>query len=725
MAIRSYHLKVVPLPFHKIKFNLINTLMYRFICALLACFCLGMMPQNAQAQKAEKLLQTANAHYDNYNFAQAIPHYRDVLLLDNSLEAKAKLAECYRFIGDFAQAEYWYKQILPLVADPVYKLHYGQILQNTGRYAEARNLFSEYARLDPWGEQLVKGCDMAMGELSQPNLDYEIMPLMINAAGNDFGAIRYGNGIIFCSDRRTTADQASAAALLPGGNYLDLYYSERSFEGYAEPQKLKGKINSAFNDGPVNASPDGTVLYLTRNVNYKKEGGGVKLGIFESRVQPDGKWGEAQAFQHNNSLYSVAHPTLSADGQNLYFASDMPGGFGGMDLYICTRIDTFWSQPINLGAVVNTPGNELFPYIHPKGTFYFASDGLPGLGGLDIFSTRRNMGKWSTPQNMGQPINSSRDDFGLNLTDSNADGYFSSNRSGAFGGDDLYYLRVLSLQTAIAAPIITFTRSELQQNPVINERLGMAKVHFNAGDYALLPEAKLELDKAVKFMNNTPYLNIELAAHTDCRGDDYVNMDISQRRADAALQYIYQQGIAPARMKAVGYGETQPITGCFNDNPCPDELYETNNRLELRVTELNGMSIVPPPFIAPMPYIPPPPPDTLQVDSLLMPATPDTIAINPLDTLPALQFKLLIGPYKQVDNNLYYTFAELNTSMDMQNTDKGMLFVLGPYKTIAEAEQYQQYAKERGAKNTAINPFTMDGISYAIPTKLLKKIGVQ
>lgn len=699
--------------------------MHRFIYLLIVCFCGVVLPHDLQAQKVEKLLQAANAQYDNYNYAQAIPFYRDVLLLDNSLEAKTKLAECYRFIGDFAQAEYWYKQVLPVVADPVYKLRYGQVLQSTKRYAEARNLFSEYARLDPWGEQLVKGCDMAMDVLSQSNLDYDIMPLMINAAGSDFGAIRYGNGIIFCSDRRPTADQASAASLLPGGNYLDLYYSERSFDGYAEPQKLKGKINSAANDGPVNASPDGTVLYLTRNINYKKEGGGIKLGIFESRIQADGKWGDALPFQHNNMAYSIAHPTLSADAQNMYFASDMPGGFGGMDLYICTRIDTFWSQPINLGNAVNTPGNELFPFIHPDGTFYFASDGLPGLGGLDIFATRRNMGKWAAPRNMGQPINSERDDFGLTLTDSNADGYFSSNRSGAFGGDDLYYLKVLSLQTAIAAPVITFTRSELQQNNVINDKLGMAKVHFNAGDWNLLPEAKIELDKAIKFMNNTPYLNIELASHTDCRGDDYINQDISQKRADAALQYMYQQGIAPMRMKAIGYGETQPIIGCFNDNTCPDELYETNNRLEIRVTDMNGMNIIAPPYIQPTPYLPPPPPDTLHTDSLHITMQPDTIAINPLDTLPTLQFKLLIGPYKQVDNNLYFTFAELNTPMDMQNTDKGMIFVLGPYNTIAEAEQYQLYAKERGAKTTVINPFTTDGTIYSIPTKQLKKLGVQ
>ncbi|MCC7222640.1 MAG: OmpA family protein [Chitinophagales bacterium] len=699
--------------------------MRTYLYALLfACCCL--LPFTAvYAQKAEKMLQTANAHFDNYNYTQAIATYRDILLLDNLLEAKIKLAECYRLTADFAQAEYWYKQIMPLVADPVYKLRYGQVLQSTGRYAEARVLFAEYARLDPWGEQLVRGCDLAMGTLSQPNADHQIVPLMINTAGSDFGAIRYANGIIFCSDRRNTPDQAGAASLNLGGNYLDLYYSARLFEGYEEPQKLKGKINSAYNDGPANASPDGTILYFTRNVNYKKEGGGIKLGIFESRSQADGKWGDGTAFQHNNTAYSLAHPTLSADGQNLYFVSDMPGGFGGTDLYICTKIDTFWSQPINLGATVNTPGNEMFPFLHPDGTLYFASDGLPGLGGLDIFQTQRTAGKWAMPRNMGSPINSFRDDFGLTLTDTKADGYFASNRSGGFGSDDLYYLRILSLQPNIDAPVITFTRSDLEQNNVINERLNMAPLRFKAGEWTLLTEMQFELDKVVKFMNNTPYLNIELAAHTDSRGDDYVNLEISQKRADAALQYIYRQGIQPARMKAVGYGETQPIEGCYNDNPCPDELYDRNNRLEVRITEIGGTTITPPPYLSPAPYLPPPPPDTLALDSLSMLLMPDTLAVNPLDTLPALQFKIFIGPYKEINNTLYFTFAELNTPMDMQNTDKGMMVVLGPYATITEAEQYQQYAKERGAKNSTINPYTNDGTLYAIPTKKLKKMGLQ
>ena len=182
-------------------------------------------------------------------------------------------------------------------------------------------------------------------------------------------------------------------------------------------------------------------MYFTRdNYNAGVIGkstidGIVKLKIYQQVKNNDGIWSAPTEFDYNGNDYSTGHPSLSADGKNLYFASDRPGGYGGTDIYVCTKINNNWSAPQNLGAEINTEGNEMFPYISNTNTLYFASNGKPGLGGLDIFSSTINNDKCSTPENMGYPINTDKDDFGLITNSNSADGYFTSNRKGS---DDIY-----------------------------------------------------------------------------------------------------------------------------------------------------------------------------------------------------------------------------------------------------------------------------------------------
>ncbi len=718
-----------------------------FRCAALFVFMLYVSIGSLLAQSTDKLLQEANLYYNNFEFEKAISAYRDILLQDNSLEAKIKLADSYRQIGQWEKAEYWYKLILPLTAgDPTQKLRYAQILQGLQRYPEAHALLLEYAKFDPWGNQLAEGCAIA-GQLVQPNDTYVVEPMLINTSGHDFGVNFYEKGIVFCSDRKNNISKVGIANLLVNGapsDDIDIYYTERRDSGYIAPEKLKGRVNTPLADGPF-APQSITTAFYTRSIPKPKGlmagESYAKSGIFSAVLMIDGKWSEGVPFQHNQSAYSVAHPTLTADGQNIYFVSDAPGGFGGTDIYVCTKIDSTWSTPINLGAVVNTPGNELFTFIHPDGTLYFASDGHAGLGGLDIYATKRMGNTWKKPENMGAPFNTNFDDFAFVINHDRSEGYFSSNRPTGFGSSDIYHFALPGLPAPTTAnPATTsFGLTELNGNNIINDRLAMGPIRFVSGDWLLTPDNFSELDKVAAYLKANPDTKIEIAAHTDSRGDDILNQEISQRRAEGVLQYLYQKGTPPDRMTAVGYGESQLLNQCYNDVPCPDYLHSRNSRIDIKVTQIGYIKIAPTPPPVPEPItLNQPPVNNWTVDSLGNPvligqpsaeASIDSTlgiapVVNPLDTLPPLEFKVSLGPFKEINNNVYYTFKELNTPTDIQNTDKGMVILLGPYKTIAEAEQYAQYAKERGAPKTEVKAYSA-GLIYSVPVKKLKKIGVQ
>jgi outer membrane protein OmpA-like peptidoglycan-associated protein len=176
-----------------------------------------------------------------------------------------------------------------------------------------------------------------------------------------------------------------------------------------------------FNNGKTQRSDDRT----------------IKLKMY-SQYKEDKGWSDAVEFIYNNNEYSTGHPSLSADGQSLYFASDRPGGFGGVDIYVCKNELGRWSAPLNMGPEINTEGNEMFPYISSNNTLYYSSNGRKGLGGLDIYSSSNKDGQWSRPQNLGYPINTSKDDFGITTNETGEEGYFSSNRGST---DDIYSFR--------------------------------------------------------------------------------------------------------------------------------------------------------------------------------------------------------------------------------------------------------------------------------------------
>jgi len=426
------------------------------------------------AQKA--LLKQGRQKMESLDYVTAIEIYNKILEDHDVSEAKINLAEAYRKVNDTENAEYWYGQVVRLQeAEPIHRLYYGMMLQRNGKCDMARDWFQRYVDAVPddlRGQYLLRACDYE-DELKNKNASiFEISRCDFNSNFDDFSPVFYKRGLVFSSDRDRNPI-IPRKSMWTGNPFLELFYVDmRQVRGdticgkyiYGRPEKFSKEINTKFNDASVAFANDGEEIYFTRN-NYLNghkgtdDEGIMRLKVYHGTSEGEGKWGELQSLPFNSDEYSVAHPTLTPDGNKLYFSSDMPGGFGGMDLYVSEKESGRWGPPLNLGPEVNTEGHEIFPYFAQDGRLYFASDGLIGLGGLDIYyiETKEN-GEWSTPENLGYPINTIADDFGIIFNEEGTCGFLSSSREGGAGGDDIYSFR----KTAAAVEILVYDEKTSQ-----------------------------------------------------------------------------------------------------------------------------------------------------------------------------------------------------------------------------------------------------------------------
>lgn len=403
----------------------------------------------ALAQEAS--LKKANAYFDEGDYPNAVQVYKEILEKSNDKEVKRRLADCYRLMKQPVSAEYWYEQIVSQTGvDPINKYYYGLMLKANGKYEEAKAAFTEYTQLAPHdsrGIRQVEACEKSGFFLEDPGL-YQISLVNINSKKADFAPAFYKNGIVFASEEYGKSRRIYKRRNAP---YLDLFFAEQKGENPALlgiPQALRGDINTQYHESSATFTNSFKAIYFTRNnfyngkANYSQKAKlqQLNLQIFTATLNVDnGEWGKAVPLPFNNTDYSTGHPSISPDGKTLYFISDMPGGYGGTDLYLCKLNGDKWDRPQNLGPNVNTEGNEMFPFISSDGILYFASDGLPGLGGLDVFATRQQSnGNWAIPENLRYPVNTNSDDFAFIMNPDNGIGYFSSNRPGGQGDDDLY-----------------------------------------------------------------------------------------------------------------------------------------------------------------------------------------------------------------------------------------------------------------------------------------------
>ncbi len=437
-----------------------------------------------QAQKLSK----AKRYMDQLNYIGAIELYNQILEKNDIPEAKINIAECYRKISDSENAEYWYAQVVRLAeAEPIHRLYYGQALQRNGKCDLAKEWYESYIREVPddlRGQYLVEACDYEDELMTKNSGIYDIQHLEFNSNLDDFTPVYFADGLVFASER----DKGNAVKRVhawTGNPFLELFYIEAKpvdgegcghFE-YGSPEKFSKDLNSKYHDAAVAFSSDQQQIFFTRN-NIKDGKVGkddddvIKLKIFAASNQGGNTWGDLEGLPFNSDEYSVAHPALTPDGSRLFFSSDMPGGFGGMDLYVAEKESGRWGPPMNLGPAINTEGHELFPYYHATERLYFSSDGQIGLGGLDMYyMDDHGDGQWGEIQNMGYPMNTIADDFGLVMNEEGTCGHFSSDRDGGAGRDDIYSFR----KTAAPVQILVYdknTKEPIEGASVVNDCTG-------------------------------------------------------------------------------------------------------------------------------------------------------------------------------------------------------------------------------------------------------------
>jgi outer membrane protein OmpA-like peptidoglycan-associated protein/tetratricopeptide (TPR) repeat protein len=451
----------------------------------------GLMAMDVSAQF--DLRKKGDAEYDKMRYVSAIRWYNQYLAHHSpDRAAQLKLAYSYQKIGNTVDAERTMRALVEMTPpSAATTLFFAQVLAENKKYEESANWYEKYKSLQ---SSDARGGDFkeAYGSLSKFYSDsssYKLFSLNLNSPHSDFSPAYYDNGIVFCSSRQ----KEQGVRNVFGWNnsaFLDLYYVDTVFLKHRSIHDRKGtsltnsifydetqvtsndthtvghysetfsadpnldvlaegtvkefsdQLNSKYHEGPVVFSKNGNSIYFTRNNfhqgKYSKGNDGInKLILLSATKEKNGEWAKVLGLPFNNPNYSVGHPALSANDSILYFSSDKPGGLGGSDIYQSVMNKKGgWGQPENMGAEINTEGNERFPFVDAQGSFYFASDGHSGLGGLDIFKTNL---KDSKVINLGAPINSSLDDFGFIINATGTSGYFSSNRKRSGSDDDIFY----------------------------------------------------------------------------------------------------------------------------------------------------------------------------------------------------------------------------------------------------------------------------------------------
>ncbi len=462
----------------------------------------------------------AQKQMGKYNYSGAVVTLKKAVDKSKTHDAALPLlADCFRLQHDILNAKTAYAQAVAVPgAKPETFFYYAQSLQSNGDYEKAREMYQKYAKMrptDPRGSLFAAHCDSVLGPWKGINPGYNVkLTNNINTTESDFGPAFYDGQLVFASDFTSNAGEGKKYGWT-GRGYLNLMKSEPITAGdfwgdMKKTSEFENKFNQPYHDGPASFSADGNTIYFTRSFFGKAKRNGIYktnlLKIYYA-TKTDGKWGEIMPFFLNSKDFSVGHPSLSADGQTLYFVSDMPGGQGGTDIWMCKREGEKWGPPKNLGKTVNTSENEMFPSMRSDGVLFFASNGHPGYGALDIFKTKNENGAWITPENLHPPINSSFDDFAIAFAPGDKNGFFSSNRPEGVGSDDIYAFHVAEPAPVLPAYITGLVRDKTTQLPLAgatvflyNPSSGNVKVLKTGSDGVYKAEVSKPADFLVKAM---------------------------------------------------------------------------------------------------------------------------------------------------------------------------------------------------------------------------------
>ncbi len=593
---------------------------------VIGIFCMLIyIPVLGQTTKSRKALE----YYATGQYFASIDLLRDAYGDETDANVKLditfKVAECYRLTSQPEKAEVWYKRVVQKkFGNPLIYLYYADALKTNEKFDLAIENYKEYKKLvpdDPRGENGVKSCELASKWKENPS-GYKVANMkFFNTKESEYYPA-YANAeyteMFFTSSREESTGKEKHGST--GQNFSDIYKSVQDKQGkWSTPVPLGENINTEYEEGGASLSKDFNTLFFSRCEKVKKEAMGCK--IFQS-VRKGEEWSKAEPWKLNDDSITVSHPTLSENELELYFVSDMPGGLGGKDIWKVIRDNPSaeWGTPENMGPVINTPGNEMFPFIHNDGTLYFSSDYHLGMGGLDIFRAIYINNRLEI-ENMRYPVNSTYDDFAIVIEKENERGYFSTSRD---GNDEIYSFVLPPLKFNIEGEV----RNEKTDQPLANatvklvgsdgmtlasetsadgkfkfmlrpntdyvfvaskkgfltgkakettrglveskefkseiklssiaEPIELPNIFYDFAKWDLRPESMVALDKLVETLNDNPTVTIELRSHTDARGSIEVNIDLSQKRAQSVVDFLIEKGIEPARLRAKGYAATMP-----------------------------------------------------------------------------------------------------------------------------------------------------------------------
>ena len=545
-------------------------------------------------------------------------------------EVAFKMGRCYRLLNMSARASAAFQNALRYeYPDSTTHFMLAQALHADGKYAAALRSYDKYLEFCPNDSLAIncaEGCRTAQ-EIRARGSRYVVKQAkLFNSRRADFCPMYLGadcDQIYYTSTtEKATGDKKSE---ITGMKNADVFFSKKNEKGeWERPEPVEGELNTEFDEGIVAFSPDAQTMYLTKA--RRELNAPTSVEIYTS-TRSDAKWSAPVKFEITaDTLSTFGHPAVSPDGEYLYFVSDMPGGYGGKDIWRISLKERQGSL-VNLGPDINTEGNDDFPYVRSDGSLYFSSDGHPGMGGLDIFRATA-VGdpadlRWKV-ENMGFPINSAGDDFGITFG-KGEDGFFSSNRGDARGYDHIYsfeydpvritieglvmdkdeepvknaIIRIVgndgsnqkevarddgsfsfALQRGVKYVMLAGAKGYLNQKqefasdstmedanywvefilPSISKPSVVENIFYDYDKADLRSESKTALNELIAVLHDNPNVTIEMASHTDRWGSDAYNINLSERRAKSVVDYLVENGISRNRLQPHGYGKSRPKT---------------------------------------------------------------------------------------------------------------------------------------------------------------------
>lgn len=454
--------------------------------ALIGCMCLSY----CQAQESIELEKGDDAFY-KFDYKEALFFYETLYDANpKDPDITRRIAKTYHRMGQTAIAAEWYQKTLEQDAPNAEDLlAYAEIMKVLQQYDEAIHWYDMYYKMRPHDSRAQSHLHdkQYYRDLFADTAKYNMKSMAINNELPVLGISKFNNEeFLVCAIQ---LDNQKGKQTMEGLPYLDVYQCEfNDNEELVNPRALDKPVNSKYHDGPAQYSFGDQTLYLTRNNMRGKRLVTDKSGLAIAKIYAveykNGKWSGAQDLSFNSNDFTNMHPSITKDGKTMCFVSNRPGGFGGTDLYMTTRTDGKWSEPVNLGPKINTAGNEQFPFISGDGYLYFASNGHAGLGGLDIFVSEQIAGDWQYPVNMGAPINTNHDDFSLIYDKELNQGFFCSSRPGN-ANDDIFFYKRISMERMMVAGTL---KSNIPNVSFAGERVQINKVNKKLKTYVVLDE---------------------------------------------------------------------------------------------------------------------------------------------------------------------------------------------------------------------------------------------